>query len=111
MEMMLWILLCLFASVGIVQCGIWLFEAFKKPCRIRCGYHVIPLWDDPDGLEAQIRLNFSKIRQHGGEIILLADMGLGEECREICERLLWELDCVYICDINELPGVIKSLED
>jgi hypothetical protein len=111
MEMMLWIFLCLFASVGIVQCGMWFWQSFKKPSDVLRGYRVIPLKDDPDCLEARLRISFTADWRESGDIILFADMGLGEECRKICEHLLNEMGSACICDISDVPIAIKRFED
>ena len=110
MEMMLWIFLCLFASVGIVQCGMWFWQSFKKPTDTLRAYRIVPLQNDPDCLEAKIRLSASTYWD-SGDIILFADMGLEEECRQICEHLLHEFAGARICDISDVPHAIKRLED
>ena len=110
MEMMMWIFLCLFASVGIVQCGTWFWQSFKKPGDVLRGYRVILLDNEPDCIEAQIRLSFSADWRDSGDTILFVDMGLDEECRQICEHLLNEIGGACICEISDVPDTIKSLE-
>ncbi len=112
MEMALWILFSLFCSVGIVRCGYWLFETLNLPGYQRCGYCVVPLYDDPERLEAQVRLAVEKYKNGGycSEPVLLADMGLGDECKRICESLCEEMGVLYICEESELGGVIRQLD-
>jgi len=110
MEMMMWIFLCLFASVGIVQCGMWFWQSFKKPTDVLRGYRVIPLKNEPDCLEAQIRMSFSSDWRDSGDVVLFVDMGLEEECRQICEHLINEIGGACICEISDVPAMIKRLE-
>lgn len=111
--MALWILFCLFASVGLVQCGYWVLEMVKGPKGFRRGYHLIPLYDEPEKLEAQIRFGLSQIRHDGSdcEHTVLVDMGIGEESQQICDRLTSGLGGVYICGIDELRDTISKLDD
>lgn len=113
MGMIAWILFCLFFSVGLVQCGFWLVEAFKTSENLRRGYHVIPLYDNADELEAQIRFAMSQLRNAGtdGEFILLADMGLGDECLQICEKLMYGVGGIYICEGKDLETTIRRLDN
>ncbi len=112
MEMALWILFCLFCSVGMVRCGYWLFETLRLPGYPTCGYCVVPLYDDPERLEAHVRMAVRKFENGGGcaEPILLVDMGLEDECRHICDRLCEEMGLFYICTEAELGGVIRQLD-
>ena len=112
MEMTAWIMLCLFASIGIVQCGVWLTEALKKPPKLRRGYHIIPLYDDTEKLEVQLRYGLSQIRRMGtnGEHILLLDMGMSEESQNICSKMILGIGEIYICGKEELPQTIAHLD-
>ncbi len=111
MGMALWILFCLFSSIGLVQCAFWVLEALKKPEKICRGYHVIPLCNDPEKIEAQIRFGLARIRLSGldGESVLLVDMGICEECREICAKLTNGICGVYICEADKLCETIAGL--
>lgn len=113
MGMIVWILFCLFSSVGLVQCGFWLAEAFKEHESLHRGYHVIPLYDNADKLEAQIRFGMSQLQSAGldGEFVLLADMGLGDECRQICENLMRGVGGIYICEGKDLDATIRQLDN
>lgn len=112
MEMAVWILFCLFSSIGLVQCGIWFRDAFVGHMRERRSYHVIPLYDDAGSLEQRVRRAVSLARADGGdEHILLVDMGLGEECVKICEKLLHGIGGVYICALSELEDTIRRLDN
>lgn len=113
MEMMLWILFCLFASVGLVQCGFWLTEALKRPGAFRRGYHLIPLYDEPGQLEAQLRSLLSRIRRDncGCEQIIMVDMGLGEECQKICDKLTLGISGMYICEPGAVVETMTKLDN
>jgi hypothetical protein len=113
MEMAIWIIFCLFCSVGMVQCGYWVYEAIKGPETSRCGCRVVPLYNDPEGLESRIRL---AVQEHCRdkdccEALLMVDMGLGEECRQICERLAEDSGVFYLCGETEIPGVLRALKE
>lgn len=113
MIMIVWILFCLFSSVGMVQCGFWLADAFKTPKNLRRGYHVIPLYDRADELEAQIRFGASQhnLPCRDGELVLLVDMGLEEECQQICEKLTQDMGGIYICAEKDLADTIRELDN
>ena len=111
MGMAIWIIFCLFCSIGMVQCGYWLYEALKAPETSRCGCRVVPLYNDADALESRIR---QAVREHCrnndcAESLLMVDMGLGEECRGICERLAEDSGVFYLCGESELPAVLREL--
>lgn len=111
MGMAIWIFFCLFCSVGMVQCGTWVYEAIKGPETTRCGCRVVPLYDDPEGLESRIRLAVKGHCRNNdcAEALLMVDMGLGEECRQICERLAEDSGVFYLCTEKELPGLLREL--
>jgi hypothetical protein len=111
MEMAMWVFFCLFCSVGMVQCGAWFLDAIKSPDSTRCGCRVVPLYDDPEALESRIRL---AVREHCRnrdccEALLMVDMGLGEECKKICERLAGDSGMFYLCGETELTDVLREL--
>lgn len=111
MEMAVWILFCFFASIGLVQCGLWLRDAFvRRPCE-RPGCRVVPLYDDADRLEQRMRDAISPVWQSMGERVLLVDMGLGEECTKICDRLMCDAGGVYICELPELGEAVQRLDN
>lgn len=112
MNAFFWILTCLFTSIGIVQCLGWLICLRRRPKGLRRGYYVIPLYDNPATLEAQLRYGLSQVHwgSGGGEIVLLADMGLGEESLALCETLLKESPGLYRCPADTLSGVIRDLD-
>ena len=113
MEMPIWILFCFFASIGLVQCGIWVADSFKSTKNPRRCYYVIPLYDNAEKLEAQIRYSLSQIRWIGlgGGFIVFVDMGLGEESRKICNRLLADTTGIYICAKAELTDALTRLDE
>lgn len=110
MDMALWILFCLFASVGLVQCGYWVAEIFKRPQGFRHGYHLVQLYDEPDSIEMHMRYALSQIRRDSSdhEQVILVDMGLGEECQKICENLTSGMGGIYICEPHEIAGIITD---
>lgn len=110
MEMTIWILFCLFASIGFVQCGVWLREMLCARPKPHAGYRVIPLYNDAEHLEGRLRYVLSLPRRDG-EYVLLVDMGLSGESQEICNRLIRESCEVYICDKDELVKTLACLDE
>lgn len=110
MEMALWILFCFFASVGLVQCGYWFAGMLKRPRDFRSGYHLIQLYDDPEQIEMRLRYALSLIRRDSRdyEQVILVDMGLGDECKKICENLTIGTGGVYICNPNEISDILTG---
>lgn len=113
MEMALWILFCFFASVGLVQCGYWFSEMLKHPRDFRCGYHLIQLYNEPEQIEMRLRYALSQIRRDSRDYgqVLLVDMGLGEECLQICEKLTLGIGGVYICKPHEIVDMLTNADD
>lgn len=111
MNAILWILLCLVISAGVVQIVAWLICLSKRPKKLRRGYHLIPLYDGPDQLEAQLRYCLSRIQWggHGGEIILLVDMGLGAESLALCHGLM-DQSTMFYCKLEDLIRTIQCLD-
>lgn len=111
--MALWILVCFFASIGFVQCGFWVAEALRRSDAFQHGYRLIPLYDDPEELEVHLRTVIARIfRESGGcDRIILVDMGMGEECQEICNRLVWGTSGVYICEPATLADTLTKLDN
>lgn len=110
MEMSMWILFCFFASVGFVQCAFWLIASIKKREKQPRGYHLIPMYDDAERLESQIRHAFSLLR-NDGEHVLLVDMGLSEELQQMCNNLTLGCGGIYICAKDDIGSAIQSLDD
>lgn len=113
MGMAAWILFCMFASIGLVQCGFWLADAFGGRDRTQPLYHVIPVYDEPEQVEARVRSSLASLRKHrtAGEAVLIVDMGLKGECRQICDRLACEDLGAYICEKERLAAVIEEFEN
>lgn len=113
MEMALWIIFCFFASIGLVQCIFWLAETFRHPGEFKCGYYLMPLYDEPEQLEARLRCALSGLRSdsRGCDQVILVDMGLGEECINICEKLTLGIGGVYICDPHEITDILTGTDD
>lgn len=111
MNAIVWIILCLFAAAGLVQCVGWIICNRRKPRCLRRGYHAIPMYDDTEELEAQLRYCLSQIQWSGrsGEMILLVDMGLSEESLEICEEFLQRGGFLY-CKSEHLADTIRDLD-
>ena len=109
MDMIAWILLCLFGSVGIVQCAAWLFAAWKTPPRLWRGFYVVPLWGGCEKLEGQVRQAVAQIRWNGAgcEPVILVDSAMDEESQEICRALLADFDGVVVCTRGELPDILN----
>lgn len=108
MDMLAWILLCLFASIGIVQCCVWLTGARKASDRLWRGYYVVPLCGDCEKLEAEIRQAASQIRWScsGCEPVLLVETGLCEEAQTICRAMAAETGCAVVCTREELAEAL-----
>lgn len=105
------ILLSLFGSIGLVQCIAWVADLCRKPSPPR-GYHVIPLYDGPAGIEAQLRQDLARLRWWGdnGRIVLLVDMGLGEESLAVCDRFLRQNPGLICCRPGRLDEALRDLE-
>jgi hypothetical protein len=93
----------------MVTCGFWVFDALRFGRAKHCGCRVVPLFDEPERLEARIRQAVNNGRDCA-EPTVLVDMGLGEECRQICERLSEETGMFYICGEAELCDALRRLE-
>lgn len=107
------ILLCLFGSIGLVQSIAWLAGLWKKPAAPPTGYHVLSLYNDPAQIEIRLRQELARLRWQGGmsPVVLLADMGLGEECLDVCDRLIQENPGLLRCEAARLGEVIQDLDE
>lgn len=112
MNEIMWILACLFISVGIVQCIIWAAQLWRYPRNSCHGYYVIPVYDKPELLEEHLRSEIKYIQwnRRRDDIVLLVDMGLREESRQICSLLLRELPYLYCCPAGNLDSVLRELD-
>lgn len=112
MDLFVWIFVSLFASMGVAQAVGWLI-CTRRNKRLRRGYHIIPLYNDVETLEAQLRYELSQVRWgYGGNgLLLLVDMGLENEAARLCDRLLKDVQCAFICKCDELPETIKRLDN
>lgn len=112
MQLLFMVLLCLFATIGLAQCVMWILEGRKPPAGLRRGYHLIPLYDDPATLEAQLRYGVScqGWTRAGSPVVILVDMGLGAECLAMCERFQREYPGLLRCEADALPNTLHTLE-
>ena len=112
MYISLWIILCLLASIGVVQALSWLICTIGRPpgqAGLGIACQVIPLAREPGLLEQQLRYEMHLLRwashSRPGQLILL-DTGLGREAKEVCRNMLKGMDWVIICRPEEVAGLI-----
>lgn len=112
MNSLLIILLCLFVSAGIAQIIVWLAGLVKCPKNLRRGYHIIPLYNTPDSIEAQLRYGLESVKWSSkcGEIILAVDMGMEAECQKISEEFIRK-NGIFLCRKDDLIQTIKRLDE
>lgn len=112
MQLLLMVLLCLLASIGLAQCVVWLLDRRKTPAGLRRGYHIMPLYDDPAALEAQLRYGVSCLgwARSGSPVVILVDMGLSTESSAVCERFVREYPGLLRCDADTLPHTLRALD-
>ena len=115
MHIVLWILLCFFVSIGAVQALAWIICGLGRPKKgPGRAYQVIPLENDPELLEEQLRYEMHLLRwgapfRH--EVLILLDTGLDEESKEICRNLLNGMSAVIVCSPQELAKLIALGSD
>lgn len=70
---------------------------------------VIPLKGHVEKAEYLLRgvANEALWENHAHDNIVVIDMGMDEETREICAMLAEELKCLTVCQKEELPTVIE----
>jgi hypothetical protein len=75
------------------------------------GLHVLPVYDGAEELESITRAEIKRHRDCGLGCmpILLVDMGLGEECRQICEKLAADSGAYFIHAGADLGVVVREL--
>lgn len=112
MQLILMVLLCLLASIGLAQCVVWLLDRRKTPSGLRRGYHIIPLYDNPASLEAQLRYGVSCLgwARSGCPVVILVDMGLSPESSAVCEHFVRENPGLLRCEANTLPHTLRALD-
>ena len=112
MDTMIWMVFCLLAAIGLVQAGSWLWSLLIRPRAQNRGYYVLPMTNDPAGLEAQLRYGLT-CRYWGGareSYLILLDNGLNEEGLNICHRMLEDTCGVFICGEEDLTATLRGLE-
>lgn len=110
MHVFLWILFCLLASIGVVQAIGWLVCAMRRPVESNV-CQVLELTRDKEALEAQLRYELFLMRWSTSwrpELVVLLDMGLDREGKEICARILDKAPGMMVCTPEELTGVLKG---
>lgn len=111
MDFLLWILLCLLASVGVVQVLGWVYCRILRPPRHKPGYHlaVIDTFDAQE-IESQLRYQLALLRWGGcSGVLLIVSEEYQQEAQTICKKLLRTGDPVLLCRPDELPGMIGSV--
>jgi len=111
MDIVLWILLCLFASVGAVQVLGWLICGLGRPKYAGRAYQVIVLAREPGPLEEQMRYEIHLLRWSTSsrpESLILLDTGLSEESKQVCRNLLRGMDSVIVCTPEELAELFEA---
>ena len=110
MDIVLWILLCLFASIGAVQALGWLICGLGRPKYTGRAYQVIVLAREPGPLEEQMRYEIHLLRWSTSsrpEALILLDTGLCEESKQVCRNLLRGMDSVIVCTPGELTDLFE----
>jgi len=105
------VIICLLASVGIVQALSWLIMGLAHNPEWSA-IQVVPLRNDPDELEAQLRYELFMLRWSTSprpQYLIFLDTGLDEEGQTICDRLLSGVGGVNICSPDELPKLALNL--
>jgi len=113
MHIVLWLALCFFASVGVVQLLSWLICALGCPRQAGRAYQVIALEREPGPLEEQLRYEIHLLRwgaTYRPAPLLLLDTGLDQEARQVCRNLLGGISEVVVCRPGELAGIICEAE-
>jgi len=109
MYIVLWILLCFFACVGVVQMLSWLLCRLGRPGQTSNTYQVIALEREPGPLEAQLRYEIHLLRwgtPSRADFLVLLDTGLCDEAKAICRNLLCGVSGAMVCRPEDLPGLI-----
>ena len=113
MHIVLWILLCFLASVGVVQALSWLICSLGRPKQAARSYQVIPLEREPGPLEDQLRYEIHLMRwgtTYRPDLLVLLDTGLDDEAQQVCRNLLCGVSGVMVCAPGELAGLICHQE-
>lgn len=111
MNEFVWLALCLFSAIGLVQCVSWLVSLRARPGGATCGCHVVPLYDNPAQIEQRLRGALSRLQWAGGnQTVLLADMGLSGESLAVCDRFIRQNPGLMLCRADELGVAIRDLE-
>ena len=117
MYIALWILLCLFASIGAVATLSWLVAAICRPAAgASPAYRVIVLEKDVSELEAQLRYQLHLTRWSASprpEMLILLDTGLDSGCRDITRNMLSASGIVgaMVSTPDELPCLIMQARE
>ncbi|MCL2057220.1 MAG: hypothetical protein FWH02_08405 [Oscillospiraceae bacterium] len=111
MDIILWIIVCMLAVMGVAAVlGDYLFVR-RSGGLIRGNYRVITLYDDPVEVERMINKCLLRMTWHGVDsAVVLVDMGMGEQAREICTQLKSELYGSFFCAADELPDTLRRLD-
>lgn len=111
MNELIWIALCVFAVIGLAQCGNWLLNLIRRPKQMPCRYCIIPVYDRPAELEEQLRWGVSRLKWgRDGQIALLVDMGLDGESLAVCARFLRENPGLICCTPDMVMQAVGDIE-
>ena len=109
MELALWVLLSMFAAVGVVRFAGWMVCRCLRPPQSGRGYYAVLLETslNEEELEAELRYQLALVRWGGrcGTVLLVA----GEQERQaqaICQRLLRVTDPVILCRPEDVGGLL-----
>ncbi len=110
MDTIIWFMLCLLASIGLVQVIQWIKCAGRQSRRQIWGYYVAPLPTDTGELEVKLRrcLDLRSWGQINGPLILFPERELDSEAKFICDKLLKGVSGVFVCYPGELESTIES---
>ena len=109
-DAILFTIITILSVIGIADLIRLLTEKILGGAKKQVLFSIIPCKGHEEELEYLVRNAYIRLSSHGSGscCILLVDCGMDEETREICGLLCDRLDCVELCEENELDRVIKE---
>jgi len=114
MEMILWITLCIFASIGFVHIVAWAICSGKKPALQRANYRLVSLENDRKRIDAQLDYCVLQIAWGmwtGKNLVFLAHEDTEEYVRRRSLNLFGEGCSVFVCVPDNLVSTVRQLAD
>lgn len=109
-EAILFTVIAFLSVIGIADLIRMLIEKILNGAQKQYLLSIIPCKGHEEELEYLVRNAYSRLSGLGSSscCILLVDCGMDEESRKICEIICEKLDCVELCQENELDCVLKE---